>query len=130
MTQKSDYLEDAVIQFFLRNDADTFSTVGTLYWAMFSTVCSDAAAGTEMTGGTPAYARVAIAFDDPAGTGDTQNTGAVSVNCSGETVVAVAIMDASTGGNMYYFENFDTPIATTDGNTLDWAAGDISLSEK
>ena len=126
---KTDFLEDAVIQFFLRNDADTFSPAATLYLALYTTATADAGTGTEMTGGTPAYARKAVAFDDPAGTGDTQNTGAVSVNQSGETVVAIAIHDHVSAGNMLYHQNLASSIPTTDGNTLDWGAGDISLSE-
>ena len=126
---KTDHLEDAVIQFFLRNDADSYSAASTLYLALYTTATGDDGTGTEMTGGTPAYARKAIAFDDPAGTGDTQNTGAVSINQSGEIVVAVAIHDHVSAGNMLYHQNLSSTIPTTDGNTLDWGAGDISLSE-
>ena len=128
MADLTNYHRDEIIQFHWRNDADTKTPATTIYLGLYTTATDATGAGTEMTGGTPAYARVAVAFDDPAGTGTTQNTAAESVNSSGETVVAIAFLDASTAGNMIAHENLDNSLTSSDGDTLDWAAGDLEIN--
>ena len=127
---QTNYLRDAKINFFLREDADTISASTDIAWALFTTSTTTTGGGTEMTGGTPAYARQPLTFSDPALTGDTQNTAAIAVPCSGETVVAVAIMDSTSGGNMMYHEVLTSAIATSDGDTLDWSTGTIDVEER
>ena len=128
MADLTNYHRDEIIQFFWRNDADTKTPAATIYLSLHTTATDATGAGTEMTGGTPAYARVAVAFDDPAGTGTTQNTAAEAVNCSGETVVAIAFWNHASAGQMIAHENLASSIATNDGDTLDWAAGDLVIN--
>ncbi len=123
----TNYLRDALLDHVLKNTAYTSPT--TIYLALYTTATDADSAGTEMTGGTPAYARVAVAWDS-AVDGDTESSAAESVNCSGETVVAVALHDHASAGNMLFQENLGTGISTSDGDTLDWAAGELTSTAR
>jgi len=121
MGSKSDYLENQVIESFLRGAA--------VYIALFTVSPSDAGGGTEVTGGS--YARTLIAFD-PAVAGSTSNSSQVTFPTSTAawgTVVAFAIFDAITGGNMLYWGDI-TPNKTVDsGDTARFATGGLTISE-
>ena len=123
----TNYLRDALLDHVLRNTAYTSPT--TIYLALYTTATDADAGGTEMTGGTPAYARVAVAWD-AAVDGDTASSAAESVNCSGGTVVAVALHDHVSAGDMLFHENLAASVATSDGDTLDWSAGDLTLTAR
>jgi hypothetical protein len=130
---KTNYLEDAMINFFLRNDADTFTPPATVYVALLTAV-SDAEAGpvTEVSGGA-GYARVSCAFADPAGTGVTSNSAEVafgeSTGANG-TVTHFALYDASSAGNALYIGSVDTPFAYSTGVLPRFAAGALDVTEE
>lgn len=128
---KTNYLEDAVIQYFLRNNADTFSPIATLYVGL-ATAVTDAEAGTvtEVTGG--GYARQTIAFNDPAGVGVTANTSEILFPEAGSnlgTVTHFFIADASTAGNIYYIGALDSSFAYNTAVQPRFAAGAIDITE-
>lgn len=123
---KSDYMEDKVLNV-LRGTA--FAAV-TPYVALFTTAPSDAAAGTEVSGN--AYARTAVTFGAPSG-GSMTNSGAVvfpTPTPSGwGTIVGWGIMDALTAGNMLYYSD-QTPNKTINaGDTVQFDAGAIVITE-
>lgn len=106
MNSMSDYLENAVLNV-LRGT--TFPAVATNYYAaLFSAAPSDTGGGTEIAVG--AYARVAVSpvagsWNAPAGAG-TSNVGAISfpqATADYPEVVAAALLDASSGGNMWFW---------------------------
>lgn len=122
----SNYLENALIDHVLRNTALTSPT--TVYLALFTTDPTDAGSGTEVS--TGGYARIAIAFDAPAN-GVTQNTSLESFTASGAgygTVSHWAIYDAATVGNLLYHGAMTTPRTINDTDTLEFAAGSISIT--
>lgn len=97
MSQMSNYLEDALINHVLRNTA--MPSPATVYVALFLTDPTDAATGTEVSGG--AYARQPVTFGAPANgvvTNSAQVTFPVATTNWG-LVTNMAIYDALTAGN-------------------------------
>lgn len=125
MSSFSDYLEDAVLDHVFRNTALTSPT--TVYCALYTVAPTDAGGGTEVTGA--GYARQAITFGAASG-GAMTTTAAVSFTASGGnygTVVAMGIFDALTAGNLLAWDGI-TSAAVNDGDTLEFAIGDIDLT--
>ncbi len=108
MSGKSDYLENKVLDHIL--GGPDYARPATIYVALF-TVAPTADAGTggtEVTGG--AYARVAVTNNTtnwPAATGGVKSNGTVitfpTATAPWGTLVAFAIYDASTAGNMLFW---------------------------
>lgn len=99
MADMSAYIRDKIYNKVLRGI--DFTTPGTKYLALF-TVITDAVAGTgtEVSTSGTAYARVAVAFTDPAGTGAGQATAdAVFATATADwgTVVGGALVDSASG---------------------------------
>jgi hypothetical protein len=118
--------------------AGTLTVVGyappAQYVALFTAVPSDAGGGTEASGGNYARQQItqaAASWAAPSGTpSSTTNSNIIAwsaVTWSG-TVVAWALMDALTTGNMLmWFDCADQAVAST--NTVQFAAGQLSVSE-
>lgn len=128
---KTNYLEDAFINLFLRNNADTFTPAATLYVGL-ATAVSDDEAGTlsEVTGG--GYARQAITFSDPAGEGITSNSAEVlfpEATADLGLVTHFFIADASTAGNLYYIGLLDSSFAYNELVQPRFAAGALEIVE-
>lgn len=125
MSSFTNYLEDAILDHVFRNNALTSPT--TVYMALFTTAPTDAGGGTEVSGN--GYSRLAVTFGAPSA-GSVGNTGALDFVASGGNwgdVLAGAIFDASSGGNMLSWDDF--PAATiNDTDTLRFDAGDITVS--
>ena len=100
MAGLSDYAENALGNALLRNTAFTSPT--TVYVGLLTATPSDSAAGTEVSGN--AYARQAVTFGAPSPAGTFANSGVVNFPAATPaqwgTIVAVAIYDASSAGNM------------------------------
>jgi hypothetical protein len=125
MSSFTDYLENRVLDHIFRATASTAPAA--VYLALYTVAPTDAGGGTEVTGG--GYARQAITFGAASG-GAISNTAAVSFTASGAnfgTVVAVAILDASTSGNMLAWDGI-TSAVVNDGDTINFAIGDIDLA--
>jgi hypothetical protein len=105
-------------------------TAPTPYLALFTVAPSDAGGGTEVTGGS--YARVAIAGNmGTAASGAITNSGTVTfttATASWGTVVAAAVMDASTAGNMLWWFDLAASKAVGSGDTLVFNAGDLDFT--
>jgi hypothetical protein len=131
MSNLTNEFEDAVIQFFLRNDADTFSVDATLYQHLFTAAPGEAGGGTEVADAN-GYVPKAIAFTDPSGTGTTESTAQIDHVASGGswgTVSHMTVDRSSTYGStfMYLYGALTTPRAIGDGETLRFAAGDVDF---
>ncbi len=125
---KTDYLESKIVRHII--GAATFTPPAGLYLALFSSDPTDTgAAGTEMSGGSPAYARKPITFGTESG-GQAANSAQISVNVPTGTATHFGIMDAVSGGNMLYTDAFELPITTVSGTPLVFAAGDVLIQEK
>lgn len=99
----SDYLEGKLMDHFLGNTA--YTAPATVYMALFTAAPSDSGGGTEVSGGS--YARAAITNNTtnwPAFAAGLKSSGAAinfaTPSADWGTVVAWALFDASSAGNM------------------------------
>lgn len=125
MASFSDYLENAVLNHVFRNTA--LPSPASVHMALFTVAPTDAGGGTEVaTGG---YARQPVTFGAPSG-GAIANSSAVSFTASGANfgdVVAVALFDAASAGNMLAWHTITTA-TVNDGDTLEFAIGDLDVT--
>ena len=127
-TQKTDFLESALVNHVLRNTEYVRPT--TVYLALFSANPGEAGGGTELTGN--GYARLAITFGAPSPAGVVNNTGTLTFTASGGAwlgIVAHAIMDAVSAGNMLYYETGVGGPTLADGESYEFGANDITVTE-
>jgi hypothetical protein len=126
----SDYLENKITDAFLRGQAYTMPA--TVYIGLATTTGSDAACGTEVTGGS--YARVAVtsSLANWAGTqsagsttastgtgGTTSNNAAVTFpapSANWGSVTEFCVFDAVTSGNMLFRAALTTPKTINNGD--------------
>ena len=125
----TNYLRDAIINFWLRNDPDSITAPASVWFGLTTTTAAADGTGTEPSGAS--YVRVQMSWSDPAGSGDASENQALAIPfATGEsdtTVVGCGVWDSSTGGNMLLFDNFTSSFTVTAGNTLSFAAGDVDL---
>ena len=121
----TDYLEDKILNHVFGGTAYTAPT--TLYVGLHTSASSDAAAGTEVSGG--AYARQTAAFT-VSGTSPTEaaTTAAIEfpvATSNWGTVTYAGVYDASTGGNLLAYAQLTDPadFVTPLPKTID--AGDV-----
>jgi hypothetical protein len=131
----SDYLSNKLLDLAFRNTA--YSAPDT-YLGLTTATISDSNTGstvTEVSGGS--YARVQVNPNggssptwDAAASGVVDNTHDVSfpeATGSWGTVVALGIFDASTSGNLLFYDNDLTDQAVSSGDTVTFPAGDIDI---
>ena len=128
MSGFSDYLEDKVLDHVFGGNA--YSAPGTLYVALYTVAPSDTGGGTEVSGG--AYARQTAAFT-VSGTNPTtaSNTAAIeypTATADYGTVVAVGILDASSGGNLLAYSTLDSSKVVSSGDVFRFNAGDLDIT--
>lgn len=124
----SDYLEDKVLKHVFANTAYTAPT--TLYVALFTVAPTDAGGGTEVSG--TAYARQAMTFT-VSGTNPTQatNTGAVEFPTAGSawgTIVAAAVFDAASAGNMLAWADLTSNKTIASGDVFRFPASSFTVT--
>lgn len=104
------------------------SAPATVYAAAFTSAPSDAAGGTEVTGGS--YVRKAITFAAPSG-GQIANSVQVAFDdatADWGTITAIAIFDASTAGNMIAWATLGSSKTINSGARLVIDAGAVTIS--
>lgn len=125
---KTDYLENKVLDLYLRNQAS--GAVATIYVGLFTVAPTDAGGGTEVTGN--AYARQAITFA-AASSGSSSSNAAVTFPAATPsgwgTIVAAAIFDASTAGNMLYWFDLDANKTVNVNDVFQFASGAVTITE-
>jgi hypothetical protein len=124
-TALSDYLENALLDHVLGKTTYTGPT--TTYPALYTVTPGDAGGGTEVTGGT--YARVAVTNNTtnwPNASGGSKSNGVDidfgTATANWGTVVAVAILDASSGGNFMFYGTLTTPKTVNSGDAFKFNA--------
>jgi len=119
---KSDYAENAALTALLG---------GTKYVALCSSSPTDAQTGStipELSGN--GYARQSVSFTVSASTAT--NAGTVTFTASGGVWTAathIAICSAATGGNVIYYGALTNSITLNDGESGQFAIGQISIAE-
>lgn len=120
----TNYLEDKLIDHFL--GTTSYTMPADVYVALFTVSPGEAGGGTEVAGGS--YARQVATFTASSG-GATSNTANIDfADMPAVTVVAVAIFDALTSGNMLLYGSLTTPRTLTAGDTLRIPTGDLDIS--
>lgn len=135
MSAASDYLENKVLDHVLGNTAFTQPT--TLYLGLW-TADDGLESGTitsEVSGGS--YARQDIDVDGSSGAFDTSSGGSSSntqtitfpaATANWGTITHVAVMDASTGGNVLFHGAVTTSKTIESGDTFQVSAGNLTIS--
>lgn len=128
----SNYVKNNSLDFWLRNQ--NVAQPGSVWVALYSTNPTAADTGTEVTGG--GYARQKAVFTSPTISGDValvQNTAEITfpqLTANAGTAAYVGLRDASTGGNLLFYEALPTAITLAQGYTPYWAAGDLKVTQK
>lgn len=120
----SDYLEVKLLDHFL--GTTTYTKPTTVYLALYTAAPTDSSAGTEVSGGS--YARKVATFNG-ASSGSTTNNSDIDFNgmptC---TVVAIAVTDALTSGNILVYGPLTANKSLDAGDILRVSSGDLSIS--
>lgn len=128
MSALSDYAEKLLLDWMMTTGSATRPTAW--YVALYTAAPSDSGGGTEVSGN--GYSRKAVTFDaasTPGGT--TSNTGAVSFTAAGGDwgiVSHLGIFTASSGGNLLWHGAMTASKTIADGDTLEFAIGNIDLT--
>lgn len=104
-----------------------YTSPGTVYVSLYSTAPTVSTAGTELSGN--GYSRQSCSFGTPSN-GTIASTANVSFSCTGNNwpaVTTVGITDASTSGNIMFFQNIATRNVKV-GDTLTFATGNITVT--
>lgn len=124
----SDYLEDKVLKHVFTNTS--YTSPSTVYVGLFTVAPSDSGGGTEVSGGS--YARQAITFT-VSGSSPTQavNSGAVefpTATADWGTIVAAAVFDAPTSGNMLAWADLTSNKNITTGDVFRFPTSNFAIT--
>jgi len=138
MSAAANYTEDRTLDFWLKANSQTTTAPATVYVALFNSdpslgsTAENLEAGTitdECTGG--AYARQSVTFGTISG-GSVSNSGNVTFPAANDanwgTITHVAVMDASTSGNVLFYGALDTAKTIDSGDTFQITSGNLTVS--
>ena len=124
----ANYAENKILDHVL--GGPDFTRPATVYVALYTVAPSDTGGGTEVTGG--AYARAAVtnnATNWPAAANGLKSNGTVityaQATAAWGTIVAFAVFDAASGGNMLVHGTLTENKVIGSGDTAQFAVGDI-----
>jgi len=142
MASMSNYLENKLIDFLFRSGS--YTPPATLYVALCTATPTEVDTGSsisEVSGGN--YSRKSIAAGASTWYSTQQDTTSTSSGSNGTTsnvstitwsgvtwsatVTAVAVCDASTGGNMLFYGALSSSKAISSGDTLNFFTGELSI---
>jgi len=124
---KTNYLETQLLNHALRNTP--YSAPTTVYAALFTSAPDDTGAGTEVAGGS--YARQTVTFTAPA-PDSISNTADVTfpvASADWGTIVAFAIFDAASAGNMMYYANLTASRTILTSDQFRFPLGQLIVTE-
>lgn len=124
---KSTYLDNSFINAALRNTA--FTPPATVYVALYTVAPGVGGGGTEVSGGS--YARQTVVFTAPVG-GVSSNTADINfpiASADWGTIVAFALLDASSGGNFLYFGNLSASRQVLTSDQVRFPTGQLICTE-
>lgn len=128
MSALSDYSEKLLLDWLMTDGSATRPTAW--YVGLFTAAPDDTGGGTEVSGN--GYAREAATFSAASTPGGaTSNTGAVTFTAAGGswgTITHLGIFDASTSGNLLWHGGLTASKTVGDGDTLEFAIGNIDLT--
>jgi len=130
MSAASDYLEDAVLDHVLGNTAYTQPT--NIYLALFTadTGLESNSPSAEISTSSTGYGRQTVSFgaasSGSASTDATVTFSAATANWG--TITHVAVMDASTSGNVLFYGAVTTSKTIESGDTFQVSSGNLTVS--
>lgn len=128
MAALSDYSEKLILDYLMTTGSATRPT--NWYVALYTAAPSDSGGGTELSGS--GYSREAVTFAAAtSGTGTTSNSGAVVFTADGGdwgSVTHMGIHDATSGGNLLWHGALAAAKTVLDGDSLEFAVGNIDLT--
>tara|TARA_B100001057_G_scaffold501218_1_gene622124 strand:- start:4795 stop:5205 length:411 start_codon:yes stop_codon:yes gene_type:complete len=134
MSAASDFLENELLDHVLRGSGGAYTAPTTLYLALFTSdgglENNTSGSQTEITTSGSAYTRQSIAFAN-ASSGSSANSGTVTFSAATAnwgTVSHVAIMDASSGGNVLFHGAVTTSKTIETGDTFQVSASNLTIS--
>jgi hypothetical protein len=137
MSAASNYLENKVLDHVLGEGARTYTSPATIYLALFKNIGTGTSANLEdgtltdeiSTSGT-AYGRQGVNFSAAAnGTAATSGTVTWSTaTADWGTVTHVAVMDASTAGNVLFYGNLTSSKVIENGDTFQISSTNLTVS--
>ena len=146
MSAMTNYLEDALINFILRDNPDTFAKPGANIYvglikyydaARVETVAGSSPEPTVQEASGGGYARVQVTgvgginWDDPSGGGATQNTNAITFpTATGDWggISGVIIADHATAGNILLHGSLTSARDVKNGDVFKFNAGDLDIT--
>jgi hypothetical protein len=127
MSAKSNYLEDKILDYVLRDTADWAPSA--VYLALHTANPDEDGSGTEVSGN--GYSRQAVTFA-ASSSGSASSNSVEEFTASGGafgTVTHFGIWDASSSGNLLYYGALTASKVIADGDTLRFASGAITITE-
>lgn len=127
MSAKSNYLENKILDYILRDTADWAPSA--VYLALHTANPDEDGSGTEVSGN--GYSRQAVTFA-AASSGSSASNSVEEFTASGGafgTVTHFGIWDASSSGNLLYYGALTASKVIADGDTLRFASGAITITE-
>jgi len=128
MSALSDHAEKLVLDWLMTTGTAARPT--TWFVALYTAAPSDSGGGTEVSAG--GYSRKSVTFNAASTPGGaTSNSGVVTWTASGAafgTVTHVGILDASTSGNLLWHGALSASKTVNDGDTIQFAAGNLTLT--
>jgi len=127
MAALSDYSEKLILDYLMTTGSATRPT--NWYVALYTAAPSDSGGGTELSGS--GYAREAVTFAAATSAGTTSNSGAVVFTADGGdwgSVTHMGIHDASSSGNLLWHGALAAAKTVLDGDSLEFAVGNIDLT--
>jgi hypothetical protein len=127
---KTDYLENEVLKL-STGQTLAISPPITPWVALFTAAPTDAGGGTEVSGGGYGRVNASSKFSAPSG-GSCSNNAVIdfgTASAAWGTVVAYAIMTASTGGTMLRWELLSTQRVVNNTDPVSFGIGNLTLSE-
>ena len=125
----SNYLEEKIVEHFLRNNAVAAPT--SVYLALYESDPGEATGGTETA--YTGYARQGASWTALDANGQTKNSGVVAFPPNGNasasvTITHAAIFDAATVGNKLFYGPLASPKTLAPGDVLSFAANALTLT--
>jgi hypothetical protein len=126
MAQFSTYLANKVLDHVLRNTS--YTSPASVYLALYTSNPDVDNSGDEVVGGS--YARQSLSFAAASG-GENSTSAGESFTMPSAVVTHIAILDASTSGNLLIFDELTNPISVNNGDeiTIDSGELDVLLNE-
>lgn len=126
MAAISDYAENELLDHVLGTGSYTMPSQ--VYLSLYTSNPTDADTGNEVSG--DGYAREAIDFGAASG-GTASNTAAITFTANGGdwgTITHIGLHDASTSGNLLWHGSLNSSRIVNDGDELEFAIGDVTVT--